>query len=49
MMHPIEVPNDRDAGERALEESSPLRAGWWAFIALVIVVALLVTAVSVFS
>jgi len=47
MMHPIDTTTTRDPGD--YPSSSELRAGWWAIVALMILVALLVTVVLVFS
>ena len=47
MMHPTDTANQRDQDD--IPASSEIRAGWWAVLALVIIVALLVTAVIAFS
>ena len=47
MMHPIDTTAIREHEE--YPSSSEIKAGWWAIVALMILVALLVTVVLVFS
>ncbi len=47
MMHPIDTATTQEHED--YPSSSEVRAGWWAIVALVILVALLVTVVLVFS
>lgn len=47
MVHPIDTTTTREHGD--YPRSSEIRAGWWAIVALMILVALLVTVVLVFS
>jgi hypothetical protein len=44
MMHPIDVTNSHQDEDRS-QEAPGTRGGWWAIFALVLVTALLVTAV----
>ncbi|HEX6286568.1 MAG TPA: hypothetical protein VFZ80_03710 [Acidimicrobiia bacterium] len=48
MMHPIDTTTIREH-EADYPSSSEIRTGWWAIVALMILVALLVTVVLVFS
>lgn len=47
MMHPVDTNPIREHED--VPSSSEIRAGWWAIVALMILVALLVTVVLVFS
>lgn len=47
MMHPVDPTTNRE--HESYPSSGEIKAGWWAVFALAIVVALLVTAVLVFT